>query len=113
MTNQNQVRVRIRTGLAEPVSLDLDAQDMAKVADMSIEEGIKWMARKSNPSEAFFAAVARTLALPGALIEFRSGDKSRFMKRTETGLAPIKQLPAEAPRLLDIIITTPLAGGCV
>jgi hypothetical protein len=113
MTNQNQIRVRIRAGLAEPVGLDLDAQDVAQVAGMPVEAGIQWMARKSDATEAFFAAVARTLATPGALIEFRSGDKSRFLKRTETGLAPIKQLPAEAPRVLDIIITTPLAGGIV
>lgn len=111
MTNQDHLHVRIRNGLAEPVNLDLDTQDVATVAGMSVEEGIKWMARKSNSSEAFFAAVARTLALPGALIEFRSGEKSRFMKRTETGLAPVKQLPADAPKLLDIILTTPLAGG--
>ena len=111
MTDQNRLHVRIRTGLAEPVGLDLDAQDVAQMADMPVEEGIKWMARKGSPSEAFFAAVTHTLALPGSLIEFRSGDKSRFMKRTETGLVPIKQLPADAPRLLDIIITTPLSGG--
>lgn len=113
MTNQNRLHVRIRTGLAEPVGLELDAQDIAKVADMPVEEGIKWMAQRCSPSEAFFTAVARTLALPGSLIEFRSGDKSRFMKRTETGLAPIKQLPADVPQLLDIIITTPLSGGSV
>jgi hypothetical protein len=91
--------------------VELDARDIAQVSGMSLEEGIRWMAQKSSPSEAFFAAIGRTLAMPGALVEFRSGDKSRFMKRTETGLAPIKQLPADAPRVLDIILTMPLAGG--
>lgn len=81
MVGSQSIEVTLRHGIAAPVSVKLQPQEVRHLARLSTEEGIDYLLSKVPHSSGFVAAFKETLRDPQSIVEIRQGDKVRVITR--------------------------------
>ena len=88
------IQVTLRHGIATPVSVDLTPDEVARIARLSMEDGIEFLLSKSALPAGSVEAFRETLRDPHCIIELRQGDLVKVLTRRQgigTELVPLRQ----------------------
>jgi hypothetical protein len=75
-------KVFLRPGIGAPASFDLDLEDLAQLAQCSMEEGIDYLLSKPEVDRRFAAAMRQTLQSGEAVLEIQQGTLTRVVVRS-------------------------------
>ncbi len=83
MYNTKPLKVSVRHGLAEPISVDLAPEDVARVATLPALEGVEFILSRVPPAQGngHVSALRETLRDPQCVLEIKQGDLVRVVTR--------------------------------
>ena len=104
-----KMKVKLRHGIAEPVSIELISTEVAHLARLPVQEGIEYLLGKVSPvhsNRGVASAFRETLHDPNCVIEIRQGDLVRVLTRRR----PIGGIHSDLPEI-EIGVSKANRGG--